>query len=80
MVAQKRLAGVRFRGAVRIFYYDAAEFDLHLGDLVVADSDQGHQIGRVVIAPDQVLAVGFSGPMAQIERRATTDDASAPDR
>ncbi|HLF07791.1 MAG TPA: hypothetical protein VI789_00375 [Dehalococcoidia bacterium] len=74
MVAQRRVAGVRFRGAGRIFYYDAGELDLHLSDLVVVDSEQGPQVGRVVIAPDQVLAVGFTGPMQPIARRATSDD------
>ena len=81
MVAPKRVAGVRFRGAGRIFYYDAGELDLHLNDLVVVDSEQGRQVGRVVIAPDQVLAVGLTGPMTQIERRATSDDPeTAPGR
>lgn len=74
MAAQEHVAGVRFRGARRIFYYDAGDLDLQLRNFVVVDSEQGRRVGRVVIAPDQVLAMGLSGQLPRIERRATGND------
>lgn len=51
-----RTTGVRFRQAGKIFYYNALDFDLGVGTYVVVDSAHGVVVGKVVIAPDQVIA------------------------
>jgi cell fate regulator YaaT (PSP1 superfamily) len=50
-----RTAGVRFRQAGKIFYYDALEFELEVGMYVVVESAHGLSCGRIVISPDQVI-------------------------
>lgn len=51
-----RPVGVRFRQAGKVFYYDAGDLQLETGTYVVVESAHGLAIGRVVIAPDQVIA------------------------
>ncbi len=47
--------GVRFREAGKIFYHDAAGFELTVGSRVIVGTARGEAVGRVVIAPDQVI-------------------------
>ncbi|MCH8950430.1 MAG: stage 0 sporulation family protein, partial [Chloroflexi bacterium] len=57
MVAPQRVpAGIRFKEAGKIYYFDAGGFDLAVGNFVVVDTSHGQEVGRVVIAPDQVVA------------------------
>jgi cell fate regulator YaaT (PSP1 superfamily) len=71
-----RTVGLRFRQAGKIFYYDARDFELEVGTYVVVDSAHGLAAGRVVIAPDQVIANEASsvGDMKPVLRIATDDD------
>ncbi|MEX2081830.1 MAG: regulatory iron-sulfur-containing complex subunit RicT, partial [Dehalococcoidia bacterium] len=50
-----RVAGVRFRNAGKIYYFDCAGMRLETGEYVVVQTARGPEVGRVVIAPDQVL-------------------------
>ena len=51
-----RPAGIRFRQAGKIFYYDAGDLELHTSAYVVVETAHGAAVGRVVIAPDQFVA------------------------
>jgi cell fate regulator YaaT (PSP1 superfamily) len=50
-----RVAGVRFRNAGRIFYFDTAGLRLEPGEYVVVETVRGPELAKVVIAPDQVV-------------------------
>jgi cell fate regulator YaaT (PSP1 superfamily) len=50
-----RVAGVRFRNAGRIFYFDTSGLRLETGEYVVVETVRGPEVARVVIAPDQVV-------------------------
>jgi cell fate regulator YaaT (PSP1 superfamily) len=71
-----RTAGVRFRQAGKIFYYDALDFELQVGDYVVVESAHGVSCGRVVISPDQVIEnqSAAQSEMKPILRHATQED------
>jgi cell fate regulator YaaT (PSP1 superfamily) len=71
-----RTVGVRFRQAGKIFYYDAKDFELETGAYVVIDSAHGLAVGRVVVAPDQVIANEASSAeaMKPVLRIATRED------
>lgn len=71
-----RTAGVRFRQAGKIFYYDALEFELEVGTYVVVESAHGISCGRVVISPDQVIEnqSANQSDMKPILRIATPED------
>ncbi|MBI2767116.1 MAG: hypothetical protein HYX53_14555 [Chloroflexi bacterium] len=49
------VAGIRFRNAGKIFYFHAAGMRLDTGEYVVVETARGPELGRVVIAPDQVV-------------------------
>jgi len=71
-----RTAGVRFRQAGKIFYYNALDFELEVGSYVVVESAHGISCGRVVISPDQVIENQSTnqGEMKSILRIATQED------
>ncbi len=71
-----RTAGVRFRQAGKIFYYNALDFELTVGDYVVVDATQGLSSGRIVISPDQVIEnqSANQSEMKSILRIATQED------
>jgi cell fate regulator YaaT (PSP1 superfamily) len=70
----RRVAGVRFKGAGRVFYFDAKDLELQIGDLVVVQMPHGSVVGRVVITPEQVVAEEISGPLDPVLRIATGED------
>jgi cell fate regulator YaaT (PSP1 superfamily) len=51
-----RPAGIRFRQAGKIFYYDAGDLELHTSAYVVVETAHGASVGRVVISPDQFIS------------------------
>jgi len=68
------LVGVRFRRAGRIYYFGAEGHEtLGIGDQVVVDTTRGREVGRVVIAPSQVVGAGTED-LRQVIRQATADD------
>jgi cell fate regulator YaaT (PSP1 superfamily) len=69
------VAGVRFRPAGRIYYYDARRFpNLTTGQYVIVETVRGKEAGRVVIAPKQVLANELGDDLKAVERLAEEDD------
>lgn len=66
--------GVRFGRAARIHYFSPGEHKFKVGDLVVADGGRGPEMGRVVIAPPQVIASDIAEPLKPIIRPATDED------
>ena len=75
MVAPQRVpAGIRFKEAGKIYYFDAGGFDLAVGNFVVVDTSHGQEVGRVVIAPDQVVATEIKESLKPILRLAEPED------
>jgi len=70
----RRVAGVRLKGAGRVFYFDARDFELRIGEQVVVQTSHGSSVGRVVITPEQVVAEEISEPLDPVLRPATTED------
>ena len=66
--------GVRFKEAGKVYYFDAGESSLDVGNFVVVETSHGLEIGRVVIAPDQVLANEIKEALKPIVRIATRED------
>jgi cell fate regulator YaaT (PSP1 superfamily) len=69
------VAGVRFRNAGKLSYFDAAGMRLEAGEYVVVQTSRGPEIGKVVIAPDQVLVNELGDEeLPPILRLATDED------
>ena len=71
---RRRVVGVRFKGAGRVFYFDAKDLELQIGQEVVVQTAHGSSIGRVVIAPEQVVAEEINEPLDPVLRPAGPED------
>ncbi len=71
---RKDVVGVRFQRAGKVYYFNSAGVDMEVNDRVVVDTERGHTIGRVVIAPKQVLASGLTEPLKPVLRKASPED------
>ena len=67
-------AGIRFKEAGKIYYFDAGEFDLVVGNFVVVETSHGKEVGRVVVSPDQVVASEIKDSLKPILRLADPED------
>ncbi len=71
---QRVPVGVRFKEAGKVYYFDAGQHGLDVGNYVVVETSHGLEIGRVVISPDQVLVSEIKESLKPILRRATGED------
>lgn len=71
---QRVPVGVRFREAGKVYYFDGRKFELNVGDYVVVETSHGEEVGRVVIAPDQVIATEIKESLKPVIREATQED------
>ena len=68
------IVGVRFKRAGKVYYFDAAGIDLKVDDYVVVKTARGPELGRVMIAPKQVLASEVTKELKPVVRKAEPDD------
>ncbi len=66
--------GVRFKEAGKVYYFDAGEYLLDVGNYVVVETSHGLEIGRVVISAEQVLAHDIKESLKPILRIASAED------
>jgi len=70
----KEVVGIRFQRAGRVYYFAPAGLDPKVGDQIVAETERGLKMGRVVIAPKQVMASQLTEPLKPVLRSATPED------
>jgi cell fate regulator YaaT (PSP1 superfamily) len=68
------IAGIRFKRAGRIYYFDAAGVTLAAGDDVIVKTSRGQELGHVVIAPGQILASEVEENLSPVVRKAEPED------
>jgi cell fate regulator YaaT (PSP1 superfamily) len=68
------IVGVRFRRAGKVYYFDPAGINLEINDSVIVETGRGLELGRVVIAPGQVMANETEGTLKPVHRKAEPDD------
>lgn len=70
-----RVVGVEFNPVTKIYHFDPAGIeDLKPGDLVVVDTTQGREVGRVVLPPHDVPKDALIEPLKPVVRRASAWD------
>jgi len=69
------IVGVRFMQASKIYHFDTSGLNLKLNDLVVVETNRGHEIGRVVAGPKDITQENAE-PLKPVIRMATTEDIS----
>ena len=68
------IAGVRFHQAGKVYYFDAADIPLEVNDNVVVETSRGHELGKVVISPKQVIFSEITEPLKPVIRKAQAED------
>lgn len=78
---ENAVVGVRFQEAGKIYYFEPGGYgdDLTVGSYVVVETSRGVELGRVVIAPGQVLSAELTEPLKSIIRPAGPDDVDRAD-
>ncbi len=69
------LTGVRFKSSIKIYFFDPDGIDLQQGDLIVAETERGLTIGKVVIPPKEMPAPDTE--VKKILRKVTEEDIKA---
>lgn len=69
-----QIIGVRFQQAGKVYYFDAADIPLEINDYVIVETAHGQEIGKVVIAPKQVIFSEISEPLRPVIRKAQAED------
>lgn len=68
------VVGVRFQRAGRVYYFAPNGLDLQVNNQIIADTERGLRMGRVVIAPKQVMSSQLTEPLKPVLRLATPED------
>ncbi len=69
-----KIIGVRFQSRGNLFYCDAGDIPLQVGDQVVVDTNEGLDLAKVVISEAQVQASDLGKPLMTVMRRAGAED------
>jgi cell fate regulator YaaT (PSP1 superfamily) len=68
------IVGVRFKRAGKVYYFDPSSIEMEVNDFVVVKTARGLELGRVVIAPTQVVASEVTEPLKPVMRKAESAD------
>lgn len=68
------IVGVRFKQAGKVYFFDPAGLELDVSDEVVVETSRGLEIGRVVVAPKQVIESQIAEPLKPVVRKAEEQD------
>jgi cell fate regulator YaaT (PSP1 superfamily) len=68
------IAGIRFKRAGKIYYFDAKDIELKAGDFAVVKTTRGMEMGHVVIAPGQITSTESEEALSPVIRKATPED------
>jgi len=72
--------GVRLQSAGKVYYFDAVDIPLEIDDNVVVETSRGHELGRVVISPQQVIHSEITEPLKPVIRKALAEDIEKANR
>ncbi len=68
------IAGIRFKRAGKIYYFDAGDIELDAGDYAVVKTTRGTEMGHVAIAPEQIESYESEEALSPVLRKATPED------
>jgi len=68
------VTGVSFEAGSKLRYFEAGKMSLSVGDMVIAQTERGLEMGRVVDPPKEVAAAVAPAGLKPLMRKATQDD------
>lgn len=76
----KRVIGVRFKKAGRMYYFDPVGLEINEGDGVIVETARGMEYGEVVLSPRDIPEEQIVAPLKDVMRIATDDDHDTHER
>lgn len=73
-MSDKRVVGVRFKRAGKVYYFDPGEADLKPGDTVIVETVRGVEAAEVVTGPRMVPESSLTQPLRPVLRQASAED------
>ncbi len=73
-MTMKKIVGIRFKPAGKVYDFEAGAFVLNLGDYVIVETSQGLGFGVVAKAPVSVERAAIDKPLKKVFRLATEKD------
>ncbi len=70
----KKVIGVRFKKAGKIYFFDPQNFDVKLNDYVIVETSMGEELGKVLINSKELKQEKISEPLKKVIRIATEED------
>ncbi len=70
----KKIIGVRFRTAGKVYFFAPGKFDVHVGDKVIVETARGVEIGSVVTGVQEIDDGKIVQPLKPVIRIATQED------
>lgn len=70
----KKVAGVRFKNASKLYYFDIDELKISVGQEVVVDTARGTEFGKVVLIKDNFDETKLASPLRKVLRIADEYD------
>ncbi len=70
----KKVVGVRFKAAGKIYDFEGGAFVLNIGDTVIVETEHGLGFGTVAAAPVQMEEEAIANPLKKVFRIATEND------
>ena len=74
------IVGVRLHQAGKVYYFDAADISLETDDEVIVETSRGHELGKVIISPKQVIYSEINEPLKPVIRKAQAEDVEKAQR
>ena len=72
----KKIVGIRFKPAGKVYDFDSGAFVLNPGDSVIVETEQGLGFGTVVVPPTMMDETGKDKPLKKVHRLASQKDFS----
>lgn len=69
-----RIVKIKFRDAGKQYDFNAQQWELRGGDLVVVETDRGRALGTVVLPPAEATEAGSGGDLKNVLRPASDED------
>jgi len=73
-MSDRRVVGVRFRRAGKVYYFDPGETDPKPGDTVIVETVRGLEAAEVVIGSRMVPEASVTQPLRPVLRKASPED------
>jgi cell fate regulator YaaT (PSP1 superfamily) len=68
------IAGVRLKRSGPVLYFNTANLEINVNDIVIVETEDGERLARITFTPDQLLLIQTREFTGSVLRLATEED------